>query len=552
MPFLEFQGKDIVYAYHLGVPFRTLVPAPAKSVFPKGKGRKNGVLDGANLLIHGDNLHALKALMPYYAGRVDCVCIDPPYNTGSEGWVYNDKTSSPLMREWLQKTVDREDMVRHEKWLCMMWPRLQLLHELLAESGVIFVSIDENEQHRLTQVMEEIFGEANHLATIVWAGRGGKGGTNKGFAQGHEYILCFAKDHELAKIKPSTSVLESGNYEDERGEYRREQLRQWGQGDRREDRPAMYFPVQAPDGSDVYPQRADGGDGRWRFGAHRVRDMLATGDLDFVKQNGLWTVYRKIRKGQERVSATDTLLLNFGTASTGTLEIKQIFGDKKFDTAKPAALIKHLVDLACWDRKNAIVLDSFAGSGTTAHAVLALNAEDGGNRQFILVECEDYADKITAERVRRVIKGVPKARNENLRKGFGGNFAFCKLGDAVDVETIFEGKYPDYESLARYVGQTATGVTLDKIRRDKDGFFAEVGGVRLHLIYKPERDFLLSRDAGLSLEAAERIGRAARAKSKRAIVFAASVFVPPNVLSALRVTFCQLPYAVHKAVSEGK
>ena len=188
----------------------------------------------------------------------------------------------------------------------------------------------------------------------------------------------------------------------------------------------------------------------------------------------------------------------------------------------------------------------------TRTRVLALNAEDGGNRQFILVECEDYADKITAKRIRRVIKGVPKARDENLRKGFGGNFTFCQLGDTVDVETIFGGKYPDYESLARYVGQTAAGVTLDKIRRGKDGFFAEVGNSRLHLIYKPERDFLVSREAGLSWDVAKRVGKAAAAKNKKAIVFAASNFVSSGSLKPLRVTFCQLPYAIYKAIYMGE
>ena len=553
MPTLEFSGKPIVYAYHFGVPFRPLVPDFGKSVLLKGKGGKKGaVLEDANLLIHGDNLHALKALMPRYAGRINCVCIDPPYNTGNEGWAYNDNVNSPLMRRWLAENgvVDCEDLERHDKWLCMMWPRLQLLHELLADDGVIFISIDENEQHRLTLVMEEIFGEENHLATLVWAGRGGKGGTNRGFAQSHEYILCFAKDHEKAKIKSSVSVLEQGNHRDARGEYRREQLRQWGQGDRRRDRPAMFFPVQAPDGADVYPKRPDGDDGRWRYGEPRVRAMLEAGDLDFVKQKGEWTVYRKIRKGQERISATDTLLLNYGTASTGTLEMKQIFGDKAFDTAKPTALIKHLVDLVCWNKKDALILDSFAGSGTTAHAVLALNAEDKGSRKVILVECEDYADKVTAERIRRVIKGVPEARDENLRKGFGGAFAFCKLGNPVDEETMFAKKLPDYDTLARYVAHVATGVTLENIRRGKDGFFGEGGEFRLHMIYEPDEDFLISDKAALKRDMAERIGKAAGAKGKRALVFATAKHMSQKSLTPLGVIYCQMPYAMHQVYGE--
>ena len=344
MPYLDFRGKEFVRNHHLSVPHRPLEPDTKKSV---GKSR----LDG-NLIVHGDNLHALKSLIPMYSRRVNCIYIDPPYNTGNEGWCYNDNVNSPQQQAWLnQNPVGIEDGLRHDKWCAMMWPRLVLLHELLAEDGVIFISIDENEQHRLTLIMEEIFGVDNHIATLVWAGRGGKGGTNKGFAQNHEYIVCFAKDCEQVKIKPSISVLERGNHKDEFGEYRREQLRQWGQGDRRADRPAMFFPVQAPDGTDIYPKRADGSDGRWRYGDLRVRAMLEAGDLDFVKQDSGWAIYRKIRKGQERISAMDTLLLNFGTASTGTLEIKQIFDNKKFDTVKPKNLVRHLIDLVCWNRK---------------------------------------------------------------------------------------------------------------------------------------------------------------------------------------------------------
>ena len=548
MPTLEFSGKPIVYAHHLGVPFRPLIPDIDKSVLPKRKGGEKGaVLEDTNLLIHGDNLHALKALMSRYAGRVNCVCIDPPYNTGNEGWAYNDNVNSPLMQRWLQENgvVDCEDLERHDKWLCMMWPRLQLLRELLTDDGVVFISIDENEQHRLTLVMEEIFGEENHLATLVWAGRGGKGGTNRGFAQTHEYILCFAKDHEKAEIKSSVSVLEQGNHRDACGEYRREQLRQWGQGDRRQDRPAMFFPVQAPDGVDVYPKRPGGDDGRWRYGEPRVRAMLEAGDLDFVKQKGEWTVYRKIRKGQERISATDTLLLNFGTASTGTLEMKQIFDVKKFDTAKPTALIKHLVDLVCWNKKDALILDSFAGSGTTAHAVLALNAEDKGNRKFILVEYEDYADKVTAERVRRVIKGVPKARDEKIRKGFGGHFAYCELGPPICEEALLANGLPDYDSLARYITHTATGMNLNKIQHGKDWFIGEIGGFRLHLLYKPDENFLVSNESSLTRTVAERVGVSARNKGKEALFFAPCKFISQRELLSLGVTFCHLPYALY-------
>ena len=155
MPTLEFKGKQFIYAHHLTVPYRPLVPDADKSLNPTGA--------DDNLIIHGDNLHALKALLPRYAGKVKCIYIDPPYNTGNEGWVYNDRANSPLLKEWFksQSPVDGEDLERHDKWLCMMWPRLHLLKELLADDGAIFVSIDDNEQHHVRTLMDEIFGEAN-------------------------------------------------------------------------------------------------------------------------------------------------------------------------------------------------------------------------------------------------------------------------------------------------------------------------------------------------------------------------------------------------------
>ena len=212
MPFLDFKGKSVVYSHHLRVPFRSLTVDEKKS-FPRptavrrGKSAKQGKsargqsppaaappgLDD-NLIIHGDNLHALKALLPRYSGKIKCVYIDPPYNTGNEGWKYNDKVNSPTIKEWLkQNGIGSDDGERHDKWLCMMWPRLQLLKELLADDGVIFVSIDDNEQHHLRMIMNEIFGEENFIATIIWRKKAGGGQDSKYFAGEHDYILCYRK-----------------------------------------------------------------------------------------------------------------------------------------------------------------------------------------------------------------------------------------------------------------------------------------------------------------------------------------------------------------------
>ena len=532
MPTLEFKGKPIVYAHHFGVPFRPLVPDFGKSVLPKGKGGKKGaVLEDSNLLIHGDNLHALKALMPRYAGRVNCVCIDPPYNTGSEGWVYNDKTNSPLMREWLKKAVDREDLERHDKWLCMMWPRLQLLRELLSDDGFIFVFIDDNEQHRLRMMMDEIFGEENFIVQFAIQTNPRGRSLRPDVAQTHEYILGYAKDIKVAQVREipkSEKALDEYNCEDEAGRFRCLRLRNTGIDKfNRRTRPKLWFSLWVnPSNSrvslsrdslhrvEVLPVDPKGTEGCWTWGKDKVEreNHLLLGKKT---QAGEWRIYRKdyMPDNGEATTKERSMWLDKNiNHEVGKEILTEIFSGAPFPHPKSPAVMERVIRLACGE--NGIVLDSFAGSGTTAHAVLALNAENKGNRKFILVESEDYADKVTAERIRRVIKGVPEARDENLRKGFGGAFAFCKLGNPVDEETMFAGKLPDYDTLARYVAHVATGVTLENIRRGKDGFFGEGGEFRLHMIYEPDEDFLISDKAALKRDMAERIGKAAGAKGK--------------------------------------
>jgi adenine-specific DNA-methyltransferase len=193
MPSISFKGKSIVHSYHLTVPYRQLVVDESRSLLQPGKPAS---LDD-NLIIHGDNLQALKALLPSFAGRVKCVYIDPPYNTGNEGWVYNDNVSHPMLQEWFRRVVDKEDLTRHDKWLCMMLPRIKLLLEFLRDDGVIFVSIDDNEVHQLRMLMDEIFGEENFIAQLVW--EKGRKNDAKFFSVGHEYMLCYARSLEMLR-----------------------------------------------------------------------------------------------------------------------------------------------------------------------------------------------------------------------------------------------------------------------------------------------------------------------------------------------------------------
>ncbi len=281
MPTLDFKGKHYVYAHHLSVPFRTLSVDVEKSLSDAPS------LDD-NLIIHGDNLHGLKALLPQYAGKIKCIYIDPPYNTGNEGWCYNDKVNSPLIREWLKKEanpVDKEDMERHDKWLCMMWPRLTLLRELLADDGVIFISIDDNEVHHLRCLMDEIFGEGNFVGKFVWRKKEGGGQTDDYFVTEDESILCFRKTQQFVW---TDETIENGGKsftkEDENGKFKAVKLAKWGNAARREDRPKQYFSIIAPDETKIFPIAPDGNDGRWRIGRKRMNEAIENNLIHWEKR----------------------------------------------------------------------------------------------------------------------------------------------------------------------------------------------------------------------------------------------------------------------------
>ena len=539
MPTLDFKGKQFIYAHHLGVPYRTLDVARKKSCLPKGgKAAEDG-----NLLIHGDNLHALKALMPRYAGQVNCIYIDPPYNTGNEGWAYNDNVNSELMKRWLKENgeVDREDPERHDKWLCMMWPRLQLLRELLAEDGVIFVSIDDNEQHHLRMMMDEIFGEDNFFAMMNWTARNkpmNAGAAKYKIQKSEEIVYAYGKNpmQERKMFNLYVRAEKTYPYKDKAGKfYRLEEIQQRKNiGIKKSEK--MVFAIDGILPKDGY---------RWTIGADTSSRLVNQGRI--VKKNG--KPHQIIYKSDESEFTHEPFWANFnetcGTSESGKKELDNIINRHGVETVKPTDLIKKILFHS--SDKDSIILDSFAGSGTTAHAVLALNKEDGGNRRFILVECEDYADRVTAERIRRVIKGVPKSKDESLKKGLGGHFTYCTLGEELNTENMITGRnLPDYDVLARHVAYTATGVTLEKIKSGRNHLFGETEGYHLHMLYRPDMKFLCSKESALKLELAERIGKAARQKGKTALVFAPWKFVSQKDLAQLNVTFCQLPYAIHR------
>ena len=445
------------------------------------------------------------------------------------------------MQAWLEKhsPIDVEDLERHDKWLCMMWPRLHLLHELLTDDGVIFISIDDNEVYHLRSLMNEIFGQENFIASLIWRSRLGRGGTTKNIATLHEYLVVYTKHIDFVEFRADKRIRKTESTE---------RLRQWGQFDRREDAPTMYYPIHSDEFGAIYPIRSDATDGRWRVSKSTMKALIDNNRVVFKKQpDGRIEAYKIIPAGTETYTAYSSLLDSevVKTTAHGSIELKNILGPDKFSYPKPSLLIKELISLCT--RDGDVILDSFAGSGTTAHAVLALNKEDGGNRKFILVECEDYADTITAERVRRVINGVENAKEETLRNGLGGAFTYCTLGEPIDEEGMLTGEaLPTYEALANYIAYTATGNALESIAQQKDYCFGETKDIRFYLIYEPSLAFLESHASALDGVRAEQIAKACKETGKKAYVYAPQKFISQKELSGMGITFCQLPYNIHR------
>ncbi len=538
MPTLEFKGKQHIYAHHLTVPYRPLEPDETRSCNPSDT--------DDNLIIHGDNLHALKALLPRYANRIKCIYIDPPYNTGNEGWVYNDNVNSPLMQQWLTENtpVDNEDLERHDKWLCMMWPRLHLLKELLSDDGVIFVSIDDNEVHHLRMLMDEIFGEKNFFAVLTRRAMHTVRNSSKDFNHNADNTLVYAKEKSWFGEDKSRYIRyivdKSAKYphddNDGRGKYKLD-------------------PLSARNYYEPYTFTFENGtvwsppSGRYpSYSQDTLRSMEREGRIDFSGTEPRAKRYlSEVQEGQPPDVFLSPEIVGFNKEGTG--ELRDIFGEGGvFPQPKPIKFIKFLLELL--RSKDAIILDSFAGSGTTAHAVLDLNREDDGNRKFILIECEDYADTITAERVRRVISGVPDARDAALQEGLGGSFTYCNLGEPIEVETILTGEaLPSYSALAANLLYTAAGASVgaDTLEAQNDnGLFHTDDENDYYLIYKPDLEWLRSNAAILNLERAERICNASRENGRKAIVYAAGNYIGQRELTKMGIIFCQLPDALHE------
>jgi adenine-specific DNA-methyltransferase len=592
---LVFKGKEFVYNHHLTVPFRPLVPDEAKGV-------GETALDG-NLIIHGDNLHALKALLPTHAGKVDCIFIDPPYNTGNEGWAYNDNVNSPMIKEWLKANpIGIEDGLRHDKWACMMWPRLRLLYELLAEDGSLWMTLDDNEIHRARLILDEIFGEASFVAQVAWRSSDNSNNDSKGFSGDKNHMLVFGKRPNWLPAKIDAPE-KRGHFKNPDGDPRGP----WFDGnpvDSPNPRENLKYNIDTPSGKTIHHPRNG-----WRWDKAALNLKMESGEIRFSPDESR-IIRRTYLEDMTGLPPSDLWIdLNkFGHNRNAKYELQDIFGGvSPFPTPKPTKLLQAVFDLAC--AKDALILDSFAGSGTTAHAVLAANARDNGNRKFILVEGEDYADTLTAERVRRVIQGFAftgMQREELLREplnwtklknaaalhekvqrcetldgarfdriktevrdgalivtgerdvaettlGLGGTFTYCTLGTPIDMEGLLTGAdLPTIEAVAALLHLTATSKPLDPadIRPAPEVGEGVVqigasGGRHLWLIYRPDLEWLKSASAALTLTRARAIVADTPGDH---LVFAPAKFVSRELLASerLAVEYAPLPFALYR------
>lgn len=391
-----------------------------------------------NLYIEGDNLEVLKLLEKTYMGKVKMIYIDPPYNTGNDFVYHDDFKKSENDENLADGSIDEfgnryrvnssSEGKFHSDWCSMMYSRLLVARKLLSEDGAIFVSIDDNEVDNLRKICKEIFGENNFIAQINWKGRGGKQ-DSKYYAVIHEYIICIAKD--IDKYVAGEEIKSGDVYPKFDPKlnrfYKTQLLRKWGSNSKKADRPNLFYPIKAPDGSDLYPMLEEmtladkdifpnsGKEGCWRWGINTMTQAINEGRVEFIKQkNGAWCAYEKIlapKEGEEKTTKYSTWV---DDVSNGTGEIKFLFGEKVFDYPKSTKLIKKFLKMGSIESKD-IILDFFSGSATTAHAVMQLNAEDNGNRKFILVQLPELTDE-KSEAFKAGFKSICEIGKERIRR----------------------------------------------------------------------------------------------------------------------------------------
>lgn len=545
MASLNFKGKSAVWNHHLSVPYHTFEKDKKSSL--------SGKNENENLLIEGDNLLALKALLPKYQEKIKCIYIDPPYNTGNEGWVYNDNVNNPIIKSWLGETVGKEgeDLSRHEKWLCMMTPRLKLLRELLSDDGIIFISIDDNEISNLKCLMDEIFGPQNFLANLVWANKEGGGSSDsKNFRIKHEYILVYTKNIELANISGVSITNEErytqkDNHFEIRGPY---YLQKLGMGTIQYSE-SLDYPIKTPKGGLITPKENNRGKKAcWRWSKKKFDWGLKNDFIEFKKdKDGVWQVYTKqylncdnegnvIERSQRPFGVIDQY-----SSTQATKALTELFGVSVFSYPKPVQLIQHLISLVVNDKD--IVLDSFAGSGTTAEAVLQMNQDKKLNVKYVVIQLPetltekaqaksagyDYVHEITRDRIKKVI----------TRDKLDVGFTYYRLGPSIDGKKLLSGKdLPTWDSFAKYSHYLATGKPVEEVKKQKESWEIVSGtkGTGIYLIYKDKIEDL--KNLAITRDWLESV----KNKKGKKIVYAPACFLDKEVLDEYEISFVQIPF----------
>ena len=541
MPTLHWIGKEKVINHHQDVPFRIL---------DKQYTFNNEESISDNKIIHGDNLEALKSLLPEYEGKIKCIYIDPPYNTGNEGWVYNDNVNDPKIKKWLHEVVGKvgDDLSRHDKWLCMLYPRLKLLHKLLADNGAIFISLDEVETYHLRCLMNEIFGENNFVAQLTLLCNPKGRSQDKYFSTNHEYITVYSKTvlpkESFSVTKDDELVSKEYKLEDGSGKYRLLELRNTHREFNKVNRPNLYYPFYVDKKTGkvslgessifneaIYPLWPDGYEGCWTWG----KELAERDSRLLVAQNvrGVWKVLRKsYSKADDGQNVKKKLFTIWQDSRFYTEKGQAIFGQvfpglNKNDFPQPKSVDLVSEILQTCTENNDIVLDSFAGSGTTAHAVLKQNKLDGGNRKFILIEMEDYADTITAERVKRVINGY--GDDSKVIEETGGDFTYYTLGETVFLEDGFLNENIGNEKINEYVWFTETRTKYEP-------------QTELYLLGKKEGTayyFYYDKDSGTTLN--ENFLRKIKTKAEQYIIYADNCLLEDALMQKYHIVFKKIP-----------
>lgn len=545
MPTLNWIGKEKVVSHHQGVPYRVL---EHKYGFTADNGDQSEPTKSGNKIIHGDNLEALKSLLPEYEGKVKCVYIDPPYNTGNEGWTYNDNVNHPKIKKWLDETlkakehdkvaaIGLDDLTRHDKWLCMMYPRLKLLQKLLDDNGAIFISIDDNEQANLKIICDEIFGIRNFVGTYFWYKSGTPPNLSHKIKRNIEYVLCYSKTSNSNKFQGVQKVSKSDDpITKPQNSFKELRFKPKSLSIGLKDgiiKKGIYGTAKFPNEllNDLIIKNGTNENevlfkNRFIWVQEKLNKELENGTLVKINSNSLVISYKKQDYAKEVPPNFIDSSVGVDTTENAGRMLEEIFGKKVFDFPKTPSLIEYIINFLC--NQNDIILDSFAGSGTTAHAVLNLNKQDGGNRKFILVEMEDYANNITAERVKRVAKGYGTGAKAVV--GTGGLFDFYELGLPLFDENQNLNEQVDLRKIREYIWFSETRTAFDE-PNSEPYFLGKKDETAYYFIYEKNRLTTLDFDS-LQL---------IKTKGEQYVIYADNCLLPKEFMSKKNIIFKKIP-----------